>query len=357
MQLLRLNTIGEAVLYLHKLLNQTGSDLYPSQTFNEQTEAAVKVFQEENNLVVDGIVYTKTWRALLNSTPENPTGMPLLKHGYQRKAVGTLQKMLGNLGYKIGVSEYFNRETEAAVKDFQRINNLQVDGIVFTQTWSGLYAAIRSLGEKRLSRQLDLTLDRKITPRDISRFAQKFNLEEAVIKAVIDVESNGNGFYTSGRPVILFEGHIFWRQLALRNYNPADMKAGFENVLYPSWDRSQYSRGNKEWNRLVKATSIHHAADVVSAAYASASYGLFQIMGFNYGACGYNDVIYFVTAMKESEGKQLQAFGQFLKTHKLISLLRNHQWADFARRYNGPAYAKNKYDTRLAAAYRKHANN
>lgn len=355
MKLLKLNTIGEAVVYLHKLLKQAGYNLSLSRHFDERTEAAVKNFQEKNNLVVDGIVYTKTWKVLLNSKPENTTGMELLKYGHQRKAVGKLQSMLVELGYNLSVSEYFNRETETAVKDFQRKNNFQVDGIVFTETWAGLFAAVRALNKNRLTTQADLTSNRKLSAGDVTRFAHRYDLEEAVIKAVIDVESNGKGFYESGRPIILFEGHIFWRQLSLRNYNPANLKAGFENVLYPSWDRSQYSRGEKEWDRLIKATSVHDAADAVVAAYASASYGLFQIMGFNYGACGYNDVIYFVTDMRESEGKQLEAFGQFLKTNNLIPLLQNHRWADFARRYNGPGYKTNKYDTRLAEAYKKHA--
>src|SRR5690554_1231080 len=355
MKLLKLNTVGESVVYLHKLLNQAGHNFHPNQYFGERTETAVKDFQEKHNLVVDGIVYSKTWKALLNSIPENTTGMELLKYGHQRKAVGKLQSMLVELGYNISVSEYFSRETETAVKDFQRKNNFQVDGIVFTETWTGLFAAIRELRKTKLSAQSDFTTQRKLSPGDIASFAHRYDLEEAVIKAVIDVESNGNGFYDSGRPIILFEGHIFWRQLALRNYNPADMTTGFDNVLYPSWDLTHYSKGEKEWDRLIKATSLHYAADAVVAAYASASYGLFPIMGFNYGACGYNDVIYFVTDMRESEGKQLQAFGQFLKTNNLIPLLKNHQWADFARRYNGPGYKTNKYDTRLAAAYKKHA--
>ncbi|MFA7308428.1 MAG: N-acetylmuramidase domain-containing protein [Hyphomicrobium sp.] len=35
--------------------------------------------------------------------------------------------------------------------------------------------------------------------------------------------------------------------------------------------------------------------------------------------------------------------------------MRNRQWAAFARRYNGPGYRKNRYDTLLANAYRRMA--
>ena len=41
----------------------------------------------------------------------------------------------------------------------------------------------------------------------------------------------------------------------------------------------------------------------------------------------------------------------FLKANGLISKLQRHDWAGFARGYNGSAYAKNQYDTKLAVAY------
>jgi site-specific recombinase XerC len=38
---------------------------------------------------------------------------------------------------------------------------------------------------------------------------------------------------------------------------------------------------------------------------------------------------------------------------KMFTALHNNDWAGFAKRYNGPGYKKNKYDTKLASAYRK----
>src|SRR5262249_39107639 len=40
--------------------------------------------------------------------------------------------------------------------------------------------------------------------------------------------------------------------------------------------------------------------------------------------------------------------------NQLDRALRGHDWTTFARGYNGPAYAKNSYDTRLAAAHQKY---
>ncbi|MGL5223755.1 MAG: N-acetylmuramidase domain-containing protein, partial [Aeromonas sp.] len=53
-----------------------------------------------------------------------------------------------------------------------------------------------------------------------------------------------------------------------------------------------------------------------------------------------------------SECEHLTALCRFIKQdsamHKAAT---DRKWADFARRYNGPAYKENSYDTKLAKAY------
>jgi hypothetical protein len=74
-------------------------------------------------------------------------------------------------------------------------------------------------------------------------------------------------------------------------------------------------------------------------------------MGFNAAVCGFAHIDDFVNAMAESEGRQLDAMASFIAANGLDDALRAEDWADFARRYNGPGYAANAYDTRLAAAF------
>ena len=66
---------GSDVTELQKLLNQNGYTLDVDGDFGEKTQAAVKDYQQKNNLSVDGIVGTNTWGAL-NGTykPTNNTG-------------------------------------------------------------------------------------------------------------------------------------------------------------------------------------------------------------------------------------------------------------------------------------------
>jgi hypothetical protein len=55
---------------------------------------------------------------------------------------------------------------------------------------------------------------------DIKVCAQEFGLEAILIKTVYTVESNGSGFLKDGRAKILFEGHIFWKQLTDKGIPP-----------------------------------------------------------------------------------------------------------------------------------------
>lgn len=189
-----------------------------------------------------------------------------------------------------------------------------------------------------------------LSEQDFQRAADCLGIEVATIKAVQEVESGGRGgFLPSGRPPILFEGHIFWRELKNGGIDPRSVQAGNEDIVYEKWTRSYYLGGEKEYHRLEKALKIHE-----EAALASASWGMFQIMGNNFAECGKRSVKDFVECMRRSEAEQLMLFVAYLEKRKLQEYLRNKDWAGFARRYNGPAYAENSYDRKLEAAYNKY---
>ena len=123
-------------------------------------------------------------------------------------------------------------------------------------------------------------------------------------------------------------------------------RANEKSVTMPSG----LSREQRRAWAAEQARKIHR-----EAADASASWGMFQIMGFNFAACGEKSVESFVAAMCESERKQLILSGRFIRQGGMLPALQNRNWVDFAKRYNGPAYAQNKYDEKLAKAYAKYA--
>lgn len=180
---------------------------------------------------------------------------------------------------------------------------------------------------------------------------KKLGCDPAALKAVQMVESGGRmGFLESGRPQILFEGQIFYRQLkdkfGVEKAN--QVSSSHPNICYPTWNKSKYLGGENEWKRLEEARSIdEYCANM------SASWGMFQVMGFNYHLCGCKSLGEFVTKMSTSQQEQMNLASVFLEKSGCLSPLRSKNWALFAKKYNGPGYAQNKYDIKLAKAYEK----
>ena len=109
-----------------------------------------------------------------------------------------------------------------------------------------------------------LLKSRFLSESDLKTVAKDLGVELAIVKAVNEVKSSGQGF-SADKPKILFEGHIFWRQLKKYDLNPNDYKEGNENILYSSWTRQHYYGGAKEHERLENAIKIHKNAALESS--------------------------------------------------------------------------------------------
>lgn len=183
--------------------------------------------------------------------------------------------------------------------------------------------------------------DTALTEQDFIDSAKRLGVEVAAIKAVCVVEANGSGFF-AGRPKILPEPHRFskWTNRRFDKTNP--------DVSYPVWGSKPYPKTQDgRYDQLLKMIKLD-----VDGGFACASYGKFQIMGENYAMCNYKSPVHFADAMARDERIQLLAFEDFIKAAGLLPALRQKDWVKFARGYNGTAYAKNKYDVKLAQAYR-----
>jgi hypothetical protein len=183
-----------------------------------------------------------------------------------------------------------------------------------------------------------------LTDDDFARAAAALACDVAAVRAVCAIEAPQGGFLATGEPVILFEAHIFSR-LTGRRYD-----ATHPSISSRTWNRALYRIGLSEHQRLAEAVALDR-----DAALQSASWGRFQIMGFNWQRCGFPSLQDFINAMYASEGQQLDAFVEFVKSAGLDDELRRLDWAAFARGYNGPSFAENEYDARLAAAYHSFA--
>jgi len=162
------------------------------------------------------------------------------------------------------------------------------------------------------------------------------------IWAVLAVETSGCGYLEDRRPQIRYERHIFHR-LTRGQYDDGD-------ISDPS-PGGYGTMGSHQYDRLSRAITKRR-----SAALQSASWGIGQIMGENFAAAGFSGVQDMVAAMLQSEDQQLAAMGSFLTNTNLRACLQAHDWKTFARGYNGPNYAINRYDARLNAEYQKYSS-
>jgi hypothetical protein len=182
-----------------------------------------------------------------------------------------------------------------------------------------------------------------LSKEDFINAAASIKVEPAMLEAVSVVESRGNGFLQDGSPIILFERHKFY---AFTNGKFAKTHPDICNKT-----PGGYGTVASQHARLQRAAALDR-----NAALQSASWGKFQLMGFNYKLCGFADLQSFINAMYESEVAQLAAFINFLKntTYKgksLVYYLQIKDFASFAAGYNGKNYAINQYDKKIKSNY------
>ena len=181
---------------------------------------------------------------------------------------------------------------------------------------------------------------KRIEDDDLPRIARTIGVGEDELHAFMDVEAAGTGFDKQGRPKMLFEPHVFWRNLpkALRSTAQA------QGLAYPKWRRGAYP--NDSYPRLYAAMAIHE-----EAALKACSWGLSQILGENYRIAGYDTPEAMVRAFMDDEDNHLEATVLVLVSMGIDDDLRAHRWEVVARYWNGPGYREHGYHTRLAAAF------
>jgi hypothetical protein len=188
--------------------------------------------------------------------------------------------------------------------------------------------------------------DAPLTRADFEEIAARLNCEWEAVAAVAEVESGPlGGFGADGRPVILFERHLFSRKT---NSEYDASHPSISNRTPGGYPRSQADR----WAQLEQAYALNP-----EAALQSASYGRFQVLGQNFSNLGMPNAHDYVAKLARSEKDQLEAFEGFVRANGLADELQRKDWAGFASRYNGPGYAANQYDTKMAQAYERLKSN
>lgn len=152
--------------------------------FDENTEIAVRAFQQQFELAVDGVVGRQTWQAMEDAYESIRTASNLieggiilfpgrvLQAGFQGEDVATIQEYLAYIATVYPtipaptVTGVYGLETVQAVEAFQREFGLEDNGIVGVTTWdaiASLYSDLRTGNAQRLGQYPGMVLSEEVS--------------------------------------------------------------------------------------------------------------------------------------------------------------------------------------------------
>lgn len=169
---------------------------------------------------------------------------------------------------------------------------------------------------------------RPLGEHDVAEAAALIGCDVASLRAVIAVETSNDAFYRTGFPTIRPELHVFHRET----------DDAYAAAQFPTQAMDRF----REMARLDAGAAIR-----------STSWGIGQVMGFNFRHAGCESPEQLVEEAKRSGADQLRHMVRFIQSCRLDGHLRAQDWARFARGYNGPDYARLDYAGKLARAYQR----
>lgn len=177
-----------------------------------------------------------------------------------------------------------------------------------------------------------------VSELDIQMLARRLNCSPKQIMAVAKVESGGSAFDAMGRPKILFERHYFWK------------RTGGRYGISPFNNPKGGGYNENSWDKLTRAACLDP-----EAAFGSASYGKFQVMGAHWNALGYPSALEMAYSTVTGEAAHYEMLARFIEANGLKWTLRalSNNADDnraFAKSYNGKNYEQFSYHTKLAQA-------
>lgn len=181
--------------------------------------------------------------------------------------------------------------------------------------------------------------------------AKSRGIEPAALLALVEVETGGRAFESDGRtPQLLYERHKAYEQA--KAISPKVLAAFVSaGLAHKGWQpKTQYKDQRTSEQRLAliaKARAIHE-----EVADRSASWGLGQTMGFLAEELGFASGREMVAHLGTIAG-QVDCLVREVSHSHLVEPLNSHDWPHVARIYNGSGYRTNRYDEKLAEAYKR----
>ena len=174
----------------------------------------------------------------------------------------------------------------------------------------------------------------------IRKQALDMGVDPLVLQAIMSVESNEKGWGPTGRVLLRFEPHVFFR-----NTGRTVLLPGMTEPVVSQTGRRRGGQAD-EWQAYETASKID-----AEAAAQSTSWGIGQIMGFNYKALGYSSAVEMAADFDARLEAQLVGMSKFIRSNSRAynALLRSDLPA-FVDAYNGAdggTAGNNRYDSKM----------
>lgn len=185
------------------------------------------------------------------------------------------------------------------------------------------------------------------TRADILATASTLSCAVAQVQAVALTESSGGGWDLKGLLKALWERHYFWKRIRVVIPWISNPKGG-------DYTTDANKNGiNDSWEKLALA-----ACRDPMAAFESASFGKFQIMGANAVAMGYANALEFAWELSRSEAAHYTSLARFVLTNKLAPAMRKisadpEDCKAFTLGYNGRLGVQRGYHVTMAGNFAK----
>lgn len=181
-------------------------------------------------------------------------------------------------------------------------------------------------------------------------------IDPLVARAILQIESGGQMFGPTGKPIIRFEAHIFRHYLAndalWSEYFQVDPNVPWTNQMWrqsPGGPWKQIHTGNQadEWAAFTFALSLN-----ADAATKAISMGAPQIMGFNAERVGWPNAAAMLNAFQDASMQTLGFINYVLGDPQLTQAVHDKNWRMIATLYNGTGNV-DSYSALLQRAYQQ----
>lgn len=149
----------------------------------------------------------------------------------------------------------------------------------------------------------------RLEKSDFVRVGEERGVEAWKLHGLTDIESRRGGFDNDGRAIMVPELHKF-SEFTFQAYDKAHPDLSAKKWIHPAKVKPghPYTLDNSgRWDVLARQAALSF-----DAAIKAASWGAFQIMGFNYKALNFDTPLELVRAIYEGERRQLDLAVQFL---------------------------------------------